>query len=343
VRIAGDGCGCVDAPAWSPDGSKIAYLRGSFSNQIVDPEAPFASLAVMNRDGSGRHDLTAPAMLDTPSFSWSPDGKALAYVTSGGTITVVNADGSGSRQLGPGYDPAWSPDGSKIAFASAPCDGKTAAAISEMNSDGTSSHQVMAFLPAPTCIGIGGMAWSRDGTRIAFTLNGTLEVMNPDGSNVHALGSNITGNEPAWSPDSSQVVFHEDSGLWEIGADGSGLHQLTNGPDEYPSWSPDGTTLVFGSDRNDAVANIHELSLKIVPELYLADPDGSNIRPLTFTTPRAITRQVTFYAASGTPLASLPGIPALAGHIAAVGSTSRDGVHQITLFNAKTGTQLAEV
>src|SRR5262249_22723661 len=53
--------------------------------------------------------------------------------------------------------------------------------------------------------------------------------------------------------------------------------------------------------------------------------------------------QDTFYAANGKPLPSLPGVPTLAGRIAAVGSTDSSNVHEITLFDAKTGAQLAVV
>jgi TolB protein len=339
VLETGDGCGCLDAPVWSPDGSKIAYLHGSFPNPQFDSSAPDAALAIMNADGSRRHDLTAATTLYDESLSWSPDGKKIAYVTGSGsndTITVVNSDGSGSTQLGPGYDPAWSPDGSKIAFVSAGCAGATAA-ISVMNANGTSPHQLVGLAPGPTCIDAGGMTWSPDGTRIAFSLNATLEVMNADGTHVHQLGTGTVGDEPAWSPDSSQIVYHANSGLWQIGADGSGLHQLTDGPDEHPSWSPDGTTIVLGSDRDNP------FYWEAAPELYLVDADGSNLRPLSFTKPTEFKLQDTFYSASGKLLPPLPGPPALAGKVAAVGSTSSSGSHEITLFDAATGAQLAVV
>ena len=347
VLDAGDGCGCLDSPMWSPDGSRIAYLHGRFSNQKVDPYQPSAAPAVMNADGSARHDLS-PTNRANEGPVWSPDGKQLAYGETSSTfpypeaIPVANADGSGAHEIGLGDSPTWSPDGSKIAFASAGC-ASTTAAISVMKPDGTSVQQLASFAPGPTCLGDGGIAWSPDGTRIAFSLNGVLELMNADGSNRHPLGSDTVGDEPAWSPDSSQIVFHTDSGLWVIGADGSGLHQLTNGPDEHPSWSPDGKTIVFGSDRNDPYANANAGYGGAFPELYLVAPDGSNLRPLSFTKPSAFVLEDTFYSASGRLLPSLPGVPTLAGNIAAVGSTNPSGGHQITLFDATTGAQLEVV
>jgi Tol biopolymer transport system component len=206
-----------------------------------------------------------------------------------------------------------------------------------MNPDGTNVQQLASFTPGPTCLGTGGMAWSPDGTRIAFSLNGMLEVMNADGSNPHPLGNGTVGDEPCWSPDSSQIVFHTQDGLWAIGADGTGLHQLTNDPtDEHPSWSADGQTIVFGSDRNDPYIS------EALPELYLVEPDGSNLRPLSFTKPTTVEQQPTFYSTTGQPLPWFPGVPFLAGHVAAVGSTS-SGTALITLFNAKTGRQIKVV
>jgi Tol biopolymer transport system component len=340
VLNVGDGCGCVGSPAWSPDGSKIAYLHGQFYNQQFDPEPPEAAPAVMNADGSARHDLT-PTNRANEGPVWSPDGTLLAYGETLSTlpyseeIAVASADGSGAHDIGLGDDPAWSPDGSKIAFASAGCGG-AAAAISLMNPDGTDVQLLASFTPGPTCLGNGGIAWSPDGNRIAFSLNGILEVMDANGTNVHPLGTNTAGDEPAWSPDSSQIVFHRNTGLWVIGVDGTGLRQLTQGPDDHPSWSPNGQTIAFGSDRDDPFFMSSALQ-----EIYLVDPDGSNLRPFSFTTPTVFEDQRIDYAANGKRLPSLPAVPTLAGNVAAVGSTNENGGHEITLFDASTAAQLA--
>jgi Tol biopolymer transport system component len=216
-----------------------------------------------------------------------------------------------------------------------------------MNADGTNVQELASFGPAPACLGEGGVAWSPDGTRIAFSLNGMLEVMNADGSNPHAL---TPGDQPAWSPESSQIVFHvydysrTDSGLWVIGANGTGLRQLTQGPDDHPSWSPDGKTILFSSERDNPYDAYYPGDSPLTfPELYVVDPDGSNLRPLSFTKPAAFENQTTLYAANGSPLPSLPGVPTLAGNVAAVANTTSSGADQITLFDATSGNQLAVV
>ncbi len=101
---AGDG-----APAWSPDGTKIAFTN---SSQIY----------VMNADGSAVVRLTnTPAGDGAPA--WSPDGTKIAFHSNrdgSPQIYVMNADGSGVTRLTNNYDtdlqPAWSSDGSRIAF-----------------------------------------------------------------------------------------------------------------------------------------------------------------------------------------------------------------------------------
>ena len=175
-------------------------------------------------------------------------------------IAVANADGSGFTRLsrpGPELDPAWSPDGSRIAFSGHwPGIGdESSMLISVMSADGTN-----VFLKSGTQLAI-SPAWSPDGSTLAFTdLSGsppsvaTVEVVGsgPDGASIEA--DLIRGAmQPSWSPDGSKLAFASmGPGFMSIAtanANGSGLTRLTSNTSgmeaQRPAWSPDGTMIAF--------------------------------------------------------------------------------------------------
>lgn len=108
------GDGCLEPAAWSPDGSRIAFLsqRG---------------LSVVNADGTGRRvlstlDLPHPHASEAFSLTWSPDGSRIAFadgLKEQWRIYVVGSDGAGLRAVSPPggiWSLTWSPDGSRVAF-----------------------------------------------------------------------------------------------------------------------------------------------------------------------------------------------------------------------------------
>ena len=168
---------------WSPDGRTIYFGR-----------------YLVSTDGSGARRLPYIPL----TAVWSPDGRRIAFVRGlpvrsrfGGPvgrnheIYVMNADGSGSRRLthNRAYDgePAWSPDGRKIAFQSTKRIGGNRE-IYVMNVDGSGKRNLTRH-PAMD----GRPSWSPDGRRIAFVSNrdGRLEahVMNADGSGQRNLSA----------------------------------------------------------------------------------------------------------------------------------------------------------
>jgi dipeptidyl aminopeptidase/acylaminoacyl peptidase len=101
-------------PQWSPDGTKVAFVRGGGSAYAGD-------IYVVNADGSGEARLTDTG--DNANPAWSPNGTRLVFSSSrdgNGEIYVMDADGFGQTNLshysGSDWFPSWSPDGKRIAF-----------------------------------------------------------------------------------------------------------------------------------------------------------------------------------------------------------------------------------
>ena len=186
-------------------------------------------------------------------------------------IYVMNADGTGVTRLtnnvATDFDPAFSPDGLKIAFQSLRDAGNSEIYI--VNVDGTGVTNLTnnaAFDSDP--------AFSPDGSRIAFSSfrDGSCELyaMNVDGTVVTRLTNNTVPDvQPAFSPDGSKIAFASfRAGNWDIyvmNANGTGETRLTNdaATNARPAFSPDGSKIAFWSDRDGNM------------EIYVMNADGS--------------------------------------------------------------------
>ncbi len=224
-----------------------------------------SAIETINANGSGKRQLTAPQ----PSFegqpAYSPDGSKIAYVCGNFELCVMNADGSGQGRLTTSRwpqkweyvdHPTWSPEGTKIAFASN-AEGKVHVYV--INGDGTGLHRL-----AGTTSNDDDPSWSPDGRKIAFDRyrswsagTSAIYVMNADGTQPRRLSpSGVDGYGPSWAPDGTQVTFTAYTGdnahIFIVNADGSDNHQLTRGlcEETNPVWTPDGSGLAF--ERNCA-------------------------------------------------------------------------------------------
>lgn len=205
-------------PTWSPDGGSIAYQEWSYCPY---PCYPYTDIDLYRTPASG-WDPTE--LTHTDGFTWEAE-------------------------------PAWSPDGSRIAF-SLSADSNWSLWV--MNADGSAQTRLTWPVDQPdTSTYDTRPAWSPDGTRIAFTRRiypggrDEVYVMNADGSGlVNLTRHEATDSSPTWSPDGSQLAFtsqrsgfHE---IWIMNADGSSPRQLTQVFTAIdPTWSPDGGTIAF--------------------------------------------------------------------------------------------------
>jgi Tol biopolymer transport system component len=242
-----------------------------------------ADIYTMNPDGSGLVNLTdafGPWSDDDPN--WSPDGSKIVFASGRGggdghlsanNIFVMNADGSNQVQLTFEPDhllsvqPSWSPDGSKLAFAS---DRGGDWEIFTMNPDGSGQTNVTG--PNQNLdYDDRNPDWSPDGSRIVFVgvRQGAVEILtsDPDGTDE----ANLTGDDdppetnwneyPSYRPDGSKILFMsminnggDDWDIWVMDPDGANKQNIV--PDDAhqdvaPTWSPDGNRIAFSSSRSE--------------------------------------------------------------------------------------------
>jgi len=233
-------------PAWSPDGERIVFATDRDGNW---------ELYVMNAEGAGLRRLTNTPE-DESSPAWSPDGEKIAYVTDvihdNETIWVMNADGSGRKQLAYGNWPSWSPDGKRIVYTV--YSGAGEGRLFVMDAEGSERRRLAGSLIRRLTDAADGEepAWSPDGERIAFStnvgmINAEIFVMDSDGSGRTRLTHIPKRYEhwpPTWSPEGKRIAFTSEdkkgSEIYVMNSDGSGLTQLTDDPaeDAFPAWRP---------------------------------------------------------------------------------------------------------
>jgi dipeptidyl aminopeptidase/acylaminoacyl peptidase len=242
-----------------------------------------SQLYVVNPDGSGKRAVTTstpakPVRATGPA--WAPDGFRIAFANTvgtsvGGGIWVINSDGTGGARVPStqqnDVSPTWSPDGRQIAFV------RSAGRFNSLfvvNADGTGLKQVT------TDINVEDPEWSPDGTRFAFSggPGSDVFVTNADGSGRRNLTANEISNagNPSWSPDGTRIAYAVLNAVRVIPAAGGASSQLVGGLREVweVSWSPDGNQIAFVNDRGS----------QLQEELYLANADGSNARPINVDT-----------------------------------------------------------
>ncbi|MFL5885802.1 MAG: hypothetical protein ACJ77M_12095 [Thermoleophilaceae bacterium] len=244
-------------PAWSADGSRIAFVRTLPHDR--------AQIWTMRADGSDQRALTPSPGKESSEITpaWSPDGRSIAFArwrthrdSVDVALVVIGADGRHPhklatlrpQRLGWLSNPAWSPDGRRLLY--------TRAVLSLRGSFSTSLWIVKAdaggrhLLAKETGYG----SWSPDGARIAAV------------STRDRNGQNCGEDECDW-----------DGEIYVMNADGTAPTRLTasKADDEGPAWSPDGGHIAFASTRNYPDERV------VNDEIYSIKPDGTCLTWLT--------------------------------------------------------------
>jgi Tol biopolymer transport system component len=259
--VRGNACNCNFDPAWSPDGTKLAFVSGE--RCCIDDQE---QNDIYVQDAQGKRARVTTDTRPKLGVAWSPDATRLAYGYYDSKfalrLAIINADGTGQHDIAAGENPSWSPDGTKLAFD----DGKH---ILTVGVDGSGLGQVTNGTEP---------AWSPGGQLIAFTLAGALYSITPEGADKYKEAGGVS--EPSWSPNGAYIAGSSAKGIVVMGAKGDNVTLVRNTErgDGNPSWTPDGKRLAFDSLRNDLIDDAYAR-----PELYVVDTAGGTVSSLTFT------------------------------------------------------------
>jgi TolB protein len=238
-------------PAWSADGTRIAfdrYNRGTHNSHIW----------TMLADGSQRTRMTSGRGYNTEP-AWSPDGSELVFVRFGDLFRIDSSISSApfapwiaiTNNRGDEHHPSWSPDGSTIAFDRLTCGRVCGTRIGAVAPDGGSYRMLT---PLASDVHDLFPDWSPDSTALVFESdrNG-IAPLYPDVYRMSASGDGVvrltSGGQhtgaPAWAPDGTKIVYvhisHTGRISLRIGSSsgGSSTYLTRAGMYEgFPDWQP---------------------------------------------------------------------------------------------------------
>ena len=231
---------------------------------------------------------------------WNSNGAQIVFCIKGGespTLHSVNIDGSGLKEIGPGFDPSFSPVEDKVAY-------ELNGQIYTMNSNGGDVTQLT------TEYSNAQPAWNPDGTKIAYTYHGigkpSIWTMNVDGSGKTQLTTSADGEctLPSFSYDGSKIVYAKGpvwntslerlptatNEIWIMNSDGSNKHKIYASSDSYQwifqrAWNKNNEILFMKNPLQD----------KKIPEMFVINSDGTNPRCMVDSPKDSFGIPISFY------------------------------------------------
>ncbi|MXV86259.1 MAG: hypothetical protein F4117_11640 [Acidimicrobiales bacterium] len=231
-RLLRSGAAYLHSAAWSPDGDRIAYVRG-----YQDGDRWVSHIWTVNANGTRNTQLTRGDTSRDQRPRWSPDGASIGFQRTLGErqfLALMDRDGKNERALTThGYleaAPAWSPDGTKLAFIN-----KESLFVSDVDDiDDQAQWQLVTEFVYPR----GELAWSPSGNRIAFAYGdhtgSDIHIADIDGANQEQV-TDLDGQAlaPRWSPDGKLLAFHTITSdgkhrSFVVGARGAPVHRAAD-------------------------------------------------------------------------------------------------------------------
>ncbi|HSC28064.1 MAG TPA: hypothetical protein VLD67_12360 [Vicinamibacterales bacterium] len=261
--------------------TKLAYSSDRAGERIKGPTARNVSnIYIADYDGANEKQVTFQRTLEI-SPVWSPDAKAilftsyrdgmpdlfLSYIYEGRFERPTKALDTRN------YLPAWSHDGTRIAFMCAIDDGNTEICVA--NRDGSGLRRVTNHPMADAT-----PTWAPTGVQLAFTSDRSgspaIYIVNADGTGLKRISAESYCDRPTWSPAPFNEIAYTCRGgggyqimLYDFAKGGSTPISDGIGSNESPAFAPNGRHLAFVSDRTGR------------PQIYTMGRDGTGLRQIT--------------------------------------------------------------